>query len=403
MDLYHTRERIIMPLLIAAGCALYMASGGIRSNFGIIVQALADRTGVSYADVSFAVAVGQLMYGVTQPVFGIVAMKKTNGFVLVLGTLMMAAGLLLTTLARSVAMLVTTVGLLFFTGTGAVCFGIIKGAISPVLGERRASAASGILNASSGIGGSLLSPLMQALQASLGVGKLLVILSAPVLVLLPICLWVARVSSSPVEETRTEIDVLGRLKLALSDPDYRRLMIGFGTCGFHMCIIQTHIFSQIVSYGIAEHTASLAYTMFGLTTMAGSVLCGFLCQRLALKNVLGSLYGVRVVIVAVFMLLLPKTVFTVFLFIVILGLTGVATVTPTSDIVSRRFGPESLGFLFGITFVGHQIGGFISSWLGGAFIAQSGNYQAIWMFEIVLCALASAASYGIHKEVTRLN
>lgn len=102
MDMYHTRERIIMPLLIAAGCALYMVSGGIRSNFGIIVQALADRTGVSYADVSFAVAVGQLMYGVTQPIFGIVAMKKSNGFVLVLGTLMMAAGLLLTTLARSV-------------------------------------------------------------------------------------------------------------------------------------------------------------------------------------------------------------------------------------------------------------------------------------------------------------
>ena len=47
---------------------------------------------------------------------------------------------------------------------------------------------------------------------------------------------------------------------------------------------------------------------------------------------------------------------TVFLFIVILGMTGDATVTPTSEIVSRRFGPESLGFLFGITFVGHQIG-----------------------------------------------
>ena len=387
----------------AAGCALYMVSGGIRSNFGIIVQALADRTGVSYADVSFAVAVGQLMYGVTQPIFGIVAMKKSNGFVLVLGTLMMAAGLLLTTLARSVVVLVVTVALLFFTGTGAVCFGIIMGAISPVLGERRASAASGILNASSGIGGSLLSPLMQALQASLGIGKLLVILSVSVLVLLPICLWVTRVSAAPVVGKREQIDVLGRLKQALADPDYRRLMIGFGTCGFHMCIIQTHIFSQIVSYGIAERTASLAYTVFGLTTMAGSVLCGFLCQRLALKNVLGSLYGIRAVIVAVFMLLLSKTVFTVFLFIVILGLTGDATVTPTSEIVSRRFGPESLGFLFGITFVGHQIGGFISSWLCGVFISQSGNYQAIWMFDIALCALASAASYGIQREVTRLN
>ena len=102
-------------------------------------------------------------------------------------------------------------------------------------------------------------------------------------------------------------------------------------------------------------------------------------------------------------LAVPKTVFTVFLFIVILGLTGDATVTPTSEIVSRRFGPESLGFLFGITFVGHQIGGFISFWLGGVFISQSGNYQAIWMFDIALCALASAASYGIQREVTRLN
>ena len=144
------KNSAIPILLIVAGCALYMVSGGIRSNFGLIVQALADRTGVSYADVSFAVAVGQLMYGVTQPVFGIVAMKRSNGFVLVLGTLLMATGLLLTTLARSVVVLVVTLGLLFFTGTGAVCFGIIIGAISPVLGERRASAASGILNAFTG-------------------------------------------------------------------------------------------------------------------------------------------------------------------------------------------------------------------------------------------------------------
>ena len=103
------KNKAIPLLLIVAGCALYMVSGGIRCNFGIIVQSLADRTGVSYAHVSFAVAVGQLMYGVTQPVFGVVAMKKSNGFVLALGTLLMAAGLLLTALARSAAMLVVTV------------------------------------------------------------------------------------------------------------------------------------------------------------------------------------------------------------------------------------------------------------------------------------------------------
>ena len=111
-----------------------------------------------------------------------------------------------------------------------------------------------------------------------------------------------------------------------------------------------------------------------------------------------SYADVSFAIVAVFILLLPKTIFYVFLFIIILGMTGDATVTPTSEIISRRFGPESLGLLFGITYVCHQTGAFISSWLGGIFITNSGNYQAIWLFDIILCTIACAASFSIRKE-----
>ena len=316
-----------------------------------------------------------------------------------LGTILMAAGLLLTAQVSSAPALVVTLGLLFSAGTGATCFGIIMAAITPVLGQRRASAVSGILNASSGVGASLLSPLMQAIQASAGVGTLLVFLSLPALLLFPVCVWITRVSGSfSKADGQEQPDISGRLKEALRNPSYHRLMIGFGTCGFHMCIIHTHIFSQIVSYGIKESTASLAYTVFGLTSMAGAILCGFICQKIPMKNVLGVLYGTRAAIVAVFILLLPKTIFYVFLFIIILGMTGDATVTPTSEIISRRFGPESLGLLFGITYVCHQTGAFISSWLGGIFITNSGNYQAIWLFDIVLCTIACAASFSIRKE-----
>ena len=67
------------------------------------------------------------------------------------------------------------------------------------------------------------------------------------------------------------------------------------------------------------------------------------------------------------------------------------------------FGATLANLGIGITFVSHQIGGFMSSWLGGIFITQSGNYQAIWMFDIALCAIAALASYGIHRDVKRLN
>lgn len=406
----HTQEknRLIVPLLVFASCALYMISGGIRANFSIMMKALAEHARVDYADVSFAAAVGQLMYGLTQPLFGILALRKSNGFVLVLGAVLMAAGLLLTAFASSKLALVATVGLLFFSGTGAVCFGIIMGTISPILGQRRASAVSGILNASSGIGASLLAPIMQRIQASAGVDRLLLVLTVPALILIPACLWISGIARrSPVEARASGESegqsAIAKLRAAIADPDYRRLMIGFGTCGFHMCIIQSHISAQIVSYGIPEETASHALTVFGLTSMVGSMLCGLLCQKLPLKNVLGSLYGIRAVMVAVFLFLLPKTAAPIFLFIIVLGMTGDATVTPTSEIVSRRFGPESLGFLFGITFVCHQIGGFISTWLGGIFISSSENYQAIWLIDIALCAMATIASYRIHKNVTALD
>ena len=109
----------VIVLVTAAACILFMFSGGIRTNFGIIVQTLSDRTGVSYADVSFAIALGQLVYGVSQPFFGILALKRSNGFVLSLGTLLMAAGLLLTAQVTSAPALVVTLGLLFSAGTGA--------------------------------------------------------------------------------------------------------------------------------------------------------------------------------------------------------------------------------------------------------------------------------------------
>ena len=49
----------------------------------------------------------------------------------------------------------------------------------------------------------------------------------------------------------------------------------------------------------------------------------------------------------------------------------------------------------GITFVCHQTGAFISSWLGGVFIDNMGNYELIWMIDIVLCTFAALVSFRI--------
>lgn len=90
----------------------------------------------------------------------------------------------------------------------------------------------------------------------------------------------------------------------------------------------------------------------------------------------------------------PKATAAMLIFALVMGLTGDATVSPTSALVSRRFGVAAMGFLFGMTFVCHQLGGFLSSWLGGTII-ENGNVVLLWAADILLCALESLASFRI--------
>jgi MFS family permease len=297
------------------------------------------------------------------------------------------------------------IGILFASGAGAVSFGIIMSAITPVIGTKKAAGVSGVVNASCGIGSAILSPTLEGTISSVGIKSTMFGFAVVVMLLMFLVFWFRRLNSrygagdaeneGSSAEDHEEVSVGEAFRDAFRSPDYRYLMIGFGTCGFHMTIIQTHLVSQIVSYGISESKAAMIYTVYSVAVMVGAIGCGMLCQKFHLKNVLGSVYGSRAVIVPVFIFLMPKTVISLIIFGILLGLTADSTVTPTSEIISRRFGPKSMGVLFGITFVCHQVGGFISSWLGGVLVEGTGNYNTIWMIDIVLCALAAFVSFRI--------
>ena len=403
----HTKNTTyVMIIIVAAGVIINALGGGVRSNFGIIIQPLSDKSGVSYASISFVLGIAQLMYGVTQPLWGMLAMKKSNAMVILCGIPLMAGGLILTALTQSSSVMLISLGLMVGGGAGALCFGMIMGAISPILGSKRAATASGILNAGSGIGGAALSPAIQTVSAASGISTALFMLATPFIVMIPVVLWVNKKEreayseegihlEDPFQDGEESLEVFSK---AISSPDFRRLMAGFGTCGFHMIIIHTHMVAHFVSLGISAANAALIYTAYGVFTMIGAVVSGLLCAKFHLKNVLGSLYGIRAAVVAVFLFAAPKTIITMIAYAFILGMTGDATVTPTSEIISRRFGSRTLGFLFGITYVCHQVGAFISSWLGGVFIDNMGNYELIWMIDIALCAMAALVSYRIKTE-----
>ncbi|GHS92942.1 MFS transporter [Synergistales bacterium] len=396
-------------LLSVTACLIYAVSSGIRSNYGVMLNAISENSGVSYSSVSFVLALAQLVFGATQPIFGIISLKKSNRFVMCCGVLMMTVGLIAIPRCVSMWSLIVFLGVLLPAGTGAISFGIIMSALASSLSQKSVSTVSGFVNASSGIGSSAFSPLLQALIAAVGLTVTMFFMSVPVILLLPASLWLCRTRSdagrelsAPIEKEHIEnmSDIKKMFVDALKSRAYQFLMIGFFTCGFHMAIIETHLYSQFVSYGFPERTAAYAFSIFGVAGIIGAILSGAACGRSEMRRVLGFLYGSRAVITLCFFMA-PKTVPVIFAFAVFLGLTGNSTVTPTFGLVNKTFGAAKVATLLGFLFLCHQCGSFISAWVGGVSASMTGTYTLIWTFDIFLCVLASAVSFSIKETVTR--
>lgn len=385
-------SRLSVFLVVLAVCLVYALGGGIRSNYGLMRGAMAASSGVDYAGISFVLAAAQLAFGIMQPVFGAVALKTSNVFVLLCGAAMAVVGLVLTPLCHGSWTLLLCFGILMPAGLGAFSFGLIMGAVTPLLGEKRASAVSGIINASSGLGSILLALVLRGVLDRFGLWGAVIALCLPMLCLMPVLLLLRKADAKQAESTPPLLRPL--LRSAFHDRSYRLLALAFFTCGFHMAIIETHLYTQFTSYGFTEQSVTYAFSIYGIATMAGSVVSGYLGSRIPMKTVLGCFYASRTLWIVGF-LLLPKSPASMYLFAIMLGFTGMATVPPTSGLIGRLFGPAALGTLFGVAFLFHQVGSFVSAWIGGLAVTATGGYTLIWGIDAALCVAAAVFAFRV--------
>lgn len=390
-------------IAMIAACLVFGIMQGTKDNYGVMMNGIVEHTKISYASVSFAIGVGQILYGVTQPIFAMIALKKSNAFVLSCGIILMAMGLIVTPFCTETWSMFLFFGVVLPTGTGALCLGVVMGAISPIIGEKRAAAASGIIQASAGIGDALMAPALQRLTEWRGITVSMPIFSIPILLMIPMIVWFSKsdkksksqeIQNNNMANTSPTESLTDILRFALHDRTYWCLLIGFSTCGFHMSIIETHLFSQYLSNGVPPSLTAFALTIYGITTMLGAVATGFLGRYFRMKNVLGSVYGIRILIAIAF-IFMPKSVPFAFIATAALGLTGDSTVPPTMGIISQKVGLAKMAVLYGALCIGHQIGAFASAWLGGILVNTPLSYTALWIADLCLCSIASFVSFHI--------
>ncbi len=391
-------SRMPAVILVTAVCMLlFMLNNGIRSNFGLIATALHAHTGLPENNILHAVAAAQLLYGLSQPFFGILALKKSNAFVLGLGGILMGVGLVWIPACQNAVSLYLSLGVLIGLAAGALAFGVVMGAASPVLGPRYAAAASGIINGGGGLGGAVLAPYLQSMDNA-GLfypGMIGLACAAGCAVLL--CVWLGKKERSGEPEKVSEEPspaIREMLAEAFTSARFMRLALSFFTCGFFMAIIETGLYPQLISYGFTGNETAFFFTIYGIMGTVGPIVAGLCCCKIHPKWVLGTIYGTRPILVLCF-LVLPKTRLLMYGFAVAVGLIASPSVPPTTLLITRYFGSRRMPTLSGIAMIFHQLGSFSSTWLSGVFLGLTGSYTIIWLCGAGLAAAAAVLCYTI--------
>jgi MFS family permease len=395
--------------LLAA--AVLMITMGARQSLGLFVSPLNTSTGLGIVSISFAMAIGQFMWGAVQPIAGAVADRYGPGRVLAAGAFVLSIGYAATPFMSSSFGLIVTIGILTAAGSGAGSFSVLIGAAAQRLPAQKRGMASGIINAGGSFGQFVFAPLLQKLISSLGWMGAMWSMAVISLLSLPMA-WALRkkpthatpnpsagaafeASPAPVPAEKT---LKRQLREAMKDRSYLLLHAGFFTCGFHIAFLVTHLPGEVQLCGLPANVASWSLAIIGLANIIGSLVAGWGVGQYRSKYILFWMYASRAVLVGVY-LLSPKTDVTFYLFAAGLGLTWLATVPPTAGVVGKLFGTRYLSTLFGLTLLSHQIGGFFGAWLGGVAITRQGSYDWMWYADIALAFAAALCNLPIREAL----
>lgn len=385
-------------LLILSAAAILMFTMAARLTTGLFLSPINTSTGLGVASISLALAVGQFMWGASQPLFGAVADKYGPARVIVLGGVMLAAGLAATPFVSSQWGLMLTLGILSAAGAGAGSFSILIGATAQRLPAARRPFAAGFINAGGSFGQFVFAPLVQFMIAASGWVVAMVALAATTLLTLPLA-WPLRGKppQAPAGAGAGDEPGLGRqVRTALRDKSYLCLHAGFFTCGFHIAFLATHLPGEVALCGLPAGVAATSLGLIGLFNIAGSLTAGALGQRYRMKWLLALMYASRALIIGLY-LLAPKSALTFYIFAAALGFTWLATVPPTAGLVGKLFGTRYLSTLFGLTLLSHQVGGFFGAWLGGLAFVRFGDFSWMWYADILLALAAALVNLPIRE------
>lgn len=388
-------------LICAASITLF--AYGSRQSFGMFLRPVTEALGwgQDVRVMSLATGIQALIYGIAAPFVGAIADRWGPIKVLIISALVYSLGLYSMSQSVSAQGLVISIGFLTGLGSSGVALPMLLSIVGRVAPEKQRVLWLSIVVSGGTAGQMLIVPLSHNMISMWGWVAAATVLTVMVLVIVPLALAISHAASATLNKKEPQ-----SLRQAIDEAKGHRgfwlLVSGFFVCGFQVQFINNHLENYLHGTVVGGAMAATAIALIGLFNMFGTWSAGLLGGRYRKKYLLANLYMARSLVFLAFFLI-PVSNVSVIVFACLVGFLWLATVPLTSGIVAQVFGPRYLATLYGVVFVGHQVGSFTSVWLGGVIKTHTGSYDLAWWIIIGAGFVAALLHWPIDdKPVERL-
>jgi MFS family permease len=406
------RPRVHWAWVVAAiSFVALLGAAGFRSVPGVFMMPLHQEFGWSHGTIGLAMSVNMTLFGLTAPFAAALMDRFGVRRVLAVALSLIAAGSALSLAMTASWQLVVFWGVLVGMGTGSISMGFVA-TVSTRWFEERRGLVTGVLTAASATGQLIFLPVVAAITTEHGWRWAALVVAVAALAVVPLVAFFMRDRPQDVGllaygATRAEPDVVPTgsfraafdgLRIGARVPAFWLLAGSFAICGATTNgLIGTHFIPAANDHGMPTTVAAGLLAVIGVMDVAGTVLSGWLTDRVNPKLLLVVYYlGRGLSLLLLPSLLSPHAEPSTWVFIIFYGLDWVATVPPTIVLCRDYFGARA-PVVFGWVFAAHQLGAAVAAAGAGWIRDLQGAYDLAFYLASGLCVIAAALCFSVRR------
>jgi MFS family permease len=392
-------------LVVAITFFALLFSAGLRSAPGVMMLPLELHFGWDRATISFAAALGILLYGLVGPFAAALMVSFGIRRTMLAGLALMSASTFASQWMTQPWHYVLSWGLLSGIGTGAVA-SVLGAAVVNRWFATRQGLVMGLLSASTATGALVFVPFLAWLSQGGAWQPVALAVSMGCAALIPLVAFLmperpeqrgvtrfGEAADTPpapaLKQAATPWLAIEALVRASRVPTFWLLAGTFFVCGLTTNgLVGTHMIAFCGDHGITAVAAGGLLSLMGFFDLIGTTASGWLTDRYDPKRLLAFYYGLR----GLSLVALPFIDFgpvSLTVFAVFYGLDWIATVPPTVKLANQTFAPRDATIVFGWVLVAHQLGAATAAFGAGVIRESVGTYTPAFVLAGAFAVVAS--------------